>query len=358
MSPCGRVLALLAALVLVLQAGPETYALDVEELIAHVEQTEKALGGMTASFRRSHEKSGGVIFEGEWGREDGKEYVRGWQYTKDPEGGLKRDYEEIRAFDGEEYRTYWPAEMQGTCEELENHLDAHAAPARLLGYSLAADARTLGALFRSAKNTEIVSTDSLVEGRLCVELNCDVPGYVLRPVSAVKRTSAYRPPRVDITDSGFRLAAALAETERVPVTQSVKVWFDAERDWRIVQIRWYRDASRQEQGFALEKVQLERFGEHYLPVSGVTLSYHTEPVPLDGYTIEQLKTMPEEEAVKHLRFERVVTGGEGYLITAWNWETGKDIDDSLFTIKFPVGSDVWDAFNRVRLHMWEGDVSP
>jgi len=344
------------ALALFCCALPAALGIEVEEVISNVEKSEKALGGMTAKFKVRSEKSGELISEGDWGREGGKEFVREKQYMKDPEKGL-RSQDCVVTYDGQKVRTYWPETRRGSVTAFQGQLDAFAGPARLLGYSLSPHGpRSLAGILRGTQKIEIISTESDVEGYTCIEMNCDIPSYALGAGAPARAAGGSG----DSKNAGNSASGAphAAEAPHVPVVSHVKIWIDAARDWRIVRTEWYSDPDRRRLSNALEHVRLEKIGDIWLPVSGAMRSYHLEAVPLDGYTFEQLKAMPEEEATKHVRFETVPTDPEARIITVESWGVGKDLDEALFTIIFPQGTDVWDEFAGKSVHMWPETQSP
>ena len=293
------------------------FAVSLEEIVENIRVHENAISIAEADFKVTM-KNGLPYWEGTWGREGSKGYLRGRQWVR-WEDGSRTSYQEIYAFDGERLRTFQPdpERMGGTIRELYTELDSRPTPQTLLGYSILAYGRhTLADVLENSEDLKLAATQELIDGSTCYLVECIV------------RTSTSEP--------GFT------------VPDLVKVWVDPERNYRPLRIEKYRDALGESLMYVIDKIHLTTVDGMWLPASGVLRWYERVPVPLHGYTLEEVMALPDSEQLKHVRFETRLEKEpwSAKRIEVSNWRILDDIDDAKFTISFPAGSRIWDDFAK------------
>lgn len=298
-------------LVQLANAGP-----DIGEVIRSIRLNEALLSVAEADFQVIVLENNREFYEGTWGYEEGKGYLRGWETLRREDGTPSR-FQDVFAFDGERLYTFQPepGRMSGTIRTLAWELDSFPSPQSLLGYSYLPGVRlTLADVLEKSQDVELVSTEETVAGHAC---------YLL----------------------AFKAETALMNgTEEVPHFRRIEIWIDPARNYRPLCIKKYADPEGAQLKGVIDKIELACVEGIWVPVSGVISGYRTIPVPLDGYTLDELRAMEPGEAVKHLRFESRPSEITPKRIQIKAWRILDDIDDALFRVEFPHGALVWDAF--------------
>ena len=156
------------------------------------------------------------------------------------------------------------------------------------------------------------------------------------------------------------LSSASAPSGTVPHKTWASIWIDTERSYRPLRIEHYIDNGGKQLNMVISRVRLENVTGMWVPVSGIESFYRRNYVIEDGYTMEQLDKMPQQEALKHVRFEDVLNKDSLREISASSWRTGAEVDDALFAFEFPQGTQVWDEarYRRYTVGSPDADVVP
>jgi len=306
------------------------FGVSIEEVIENISANDALISVAEADFKVTM-KNGLPYWQGSWGREHSKGYLRGTAWVR-WENGSRSSYKEIYAFDGERLRTFQPDpnRLRGTVRKLGLELNSPFTPQTLLGQSiLAYERQTLSDVLKDSykkDELELTSADEVIDGRRCCLLTAIVP------------------------------AAAIGHPEWTRPT-TCKVWVDPERNYRPLRVEQYNDVVGKRLAITLEAIVLQKVNDIWLPVSGLKKGYRDVPVPLDGYTLEDLRSMSPDEAREHLRVEtRPIEEPWGTKhMEVTEWRILDDIDEAKFTISFPPGSRIWDQFAQ---HGFVGKEAP
>lgn len=103
--------------------------------MSEIQNQEKMIAIIQAGCKITSIDTGAIFWEGAWGREGAKGYLRGRQSFKNGDNNLSQ-YDEVFAFDGEKLRTFQPGSKRGSIRELKSDLDMRLSPGALLGQSL------------------------------------------------------------------------------------------------------------------------------------------------------------------------------------------------------------------------------
>ena len=321
MGGCLCVLWLMCVLCSCIARVSDASPLTVSELIQHISDSEEALRACEADFAVYFESTGEPYWEGTWGYEDRKGFLRGRQHAVRPDG-TKFAYEEVFAFDGERLFTYQPEpdRANGNVRELDTDLDTRLSPQMLLGYSIRGRGRyRLSEVLGQGEDSRILSVDESIDGNSCILLQSIVPMDVMQT------------------------------EETVPV--ALRVWIDPVRNYRPRRIEQFRDPEAQYLLVVYDDILLDQVDGLWLPESGRRTVYTTIPVPLGGHTLEEVRSMTGEELRENLEFVVRPSEGGTKRIRVFQWRVLQDIDDSKFKVEFPPGSRVWDDYAQVNLEI-------
>ncbi len=308
-----------AAVVAAILVTNPSYALTPDELIQQVAKGESRLTALRASGAITNVSTGQRRWEGEWAREGVKGFLRGKTYYYDD--GKETALHDMYAFDGEQMYTFQEESFGGTIRALGAELDSVNSPGVLLGQAIKhRDRYTLADCLQEAEHLEILSTESRIEGRPCIEVAFTVVGFL-----------------------------SLPDGSEEPYQRASKVWLDRKRDYRPLRIENYNSSEVLPLGECdsrgtgirqvVDHIRLEQVQGHWLPVSGTVTYYTKEKVILDGYTRVQLEAMPPKEAAQHTKSVRVIAQDDGpWRIDVKGWDVSDSLDPGLFKIVFPSGS--------------------
>ncbi|MHC4714866.1 MAG: LolA-like protein, partial [Planctomycetota bacterium] len=243
------------------------------------------------------------------------------------DGAVTRFMDVYPKVEGSDIRQFREGSTGGSISGDMWDLDSHPSPAVLLGQTLKEGRYTLAELFREAREVTLRESPEEIDGAKCHVLDFD------------------------------RMTPAMsADGREVPSRGWVSVWIDPDRDYRPLRIESYIDNGGKQLSMVIDRIELERIEGAWLPVKGVKAGFKLQDVIENGYTREQVLAMPEEEGRKHVRFE-LVHSLPPKTITVKSWKFDKEVDDGLFTIDFPEGAEVWDAFRRKRYTVGGADVT-
>lgn len=147
------------------------------------------------------------------------------------------------------------------------------------------------------------------------------------------------------------------------VVYDVRVWFDPQRDWRMVKFEKYysfRDERQWQQlVLRLDDVRLMKVDGVWLPVSGRRQSFWIDEQIVGDITEAELMAMDPLEAVKHVRDVSVPHDEARRIrVDEDTIRLNKPIPIARFRVDYPVGTIMYDEFLDKGYTVGTNDPSP